>query len=162
MLNGVPDEIDLKIMQLLQLDARLEVVELARRVHLTRTPVANRVQKLKDRGYIKAYVTLLDREKIDQPVLVVVHVKLREQTREWLHRFEQAAMALSQVQSCLHVSGCWDFILQVTAVTPQSYYIFLMEEICSLPNVAHVESSLVLRESKSHGAFELACHQKAS
>ncbi|HEX3384412.1 MAG TPA: Lrp/AsnC ligand binding domain-containing protein, partial [Mucilaginibacter sp.] len=66
------------------------------------------------------------------------------------------ALAMPEVQFCLHVSGGWDFFLHVTAVTPQDYYVFLMEHICGLPNVAHVESCFVMKESKAYGPLPLA------
>jgi Lrp/AsnC family transcriptional regulator, leucine-responsive regulatory protein len=155
MQNGVLDEIDIQIMQLLQGDARLGVVELTRMVNLTKTPLHKRIRKLQTAGYIRSYVTLLDREKIGQPVLVVMHVRLKTQTKELLEEFEATANQMSEVQFLLHVSGSWDFILHITAKTPQAYYIFLMERICALPNVAHVESSLVMKECKSYGPFRL-------
>ncbi|MDB5141644.1 MAG: AsnC family transcriptional regulator [Mucilaginibacter sp.] len=155
MQNGQVDEIDLKIMQLLQENARLDVMEVVRRVHLTKTPVAKRIRKLQEAGYIRTYVALLDREKIGQPVLVVTHVKLEKQTTTQLDEFEAMAQIMPEVQFCLHVSGGWNFILHITAQTPQAYFTFLMEKLCSLTNVAHVESCFVMKECKSYAPFVL-------
>ncbi|MDB5144543.1 MAG: AsnC family transcriptional regulator [Mucilaginibacter sp.] len=155
MLNGHPDEIDLKIMQLLQENARLDVMEVVRRVNLTKTPVTKRIRKLKEMGFIKSYVALLDREKIGQPVLVVTHVKLDKQTTAQLDAFEAMAKAMPEVQFCLHVSGGWNFILHITAATPQAYFHFIMEKITGMDNVAHVESCFVMKECKSYGSFVL-------
>src|ERR1700761_1186121 len=104
MLNAEPADIDLKIMQLLQANGRLDVMELVRKVNLTKTPVAKRLRKLQETGLIKNYVALLDREKVGRPVLVVVQVKLREQSRELLEAFEKTALTMPEVQFCLHVS----------------------------------------------------------
>src|ERR1700742_3226817 len=103
MLNGTLDDIDLKIMQLLQGNARLDIAELVREVNLSKTPVAKRLKRLKDSGVIRQYLAVLDRQKIGQPVLVVVQVKLREQTLDLLTVFEQTALAMPEVQTCLHV-----------------------------------------------------------
>jgi Lrp/AsnC family leucine-responsive transcriptional regulator len=156
MLNGHLDEIDLKILALLQENARLDVMEIVRQVNLTKTPVAKRVRKLKETGFIKAYVALLDREKIGQPVLVVTHVKLEKQTTTLLDDFEAAMLGMPEVQFCLHVSGGWNFILHVTAATPQAYFHFIMEKITGMDNVAHVESCFVMRECKSFAPFCLS------
>jgi Lrp/AsnC family leucine-responsive transcriptional regulator len=153
--NGHPDEIDLKILQLLQGNARMDVTEVVRQVSLTKTPVAKRIRRLKETGFIKAYVALLDREKIGQPVLVITHVKLEKQTTRLLNAFGQAMQQLPQVQFCLHVSGGWNFILHITAETPQAYFHFIMQEVTGLDNVAHVESCFVLQECKSFAPFRL-------
>lgn len=155
MLNGHLDEIDLKILGLLQENARMDVMEIVRRVNLTKTPVAKRIRKLKATGFIKTYVSLLDREKIGQPVLVVTHVKLEKQTTTLLNEFEAAMNEMPEVQFCLHVSGGWNFILHVTAATPQDYFHFIMEKITGMDNVAHVESCFVMRECKSFAPFIL-------
>jgi Lrp/AsnC family leucine-responsive transcriptional regulator len=155
MQHGHPDEIDLKILQLLQGNARMDVTEVVRQVSLTKTPVAKRIKRLKETGFIKAYVAILDREKIGQPVLVITHVKLEKQTTALLNAFEQAMQQLPQVQFCLHVSGGWNFILHITAETPQAYFHFIMEKVTGLDNVAHVESCFVMRECKSFAPFRL-------
>jgi Lrp/AsnC family leucine-responsive transcriptional regulator len=155
MLNGHLDEIDLKILSLLQDNARLDIMEIVRQVNLTKTPVTKRIKKLKATGFIKAYVALLDREQIGQPVLVVTHVKLEKQTTTLLQEFEAAMVDMSEVQFCLHVSGGWNFILHINATTPQAYFHFIMEKITGMDNVAHVESCFVMRESKSYAPFRL-------
>ncbi|MBL4677007.1 MAG: Lrp/AsnC family transcriptional regulator [Mucilaginibacter sp.] len=155
MINGKPDEIDNKLMELLQLDASVDVSRLAKLVHRTANPIHDRIRKLKEAGYIKGYIAVLNRELIGQPVLVVVHVKLKEQAREQLCCYEQSITVMPEVQFCLHVSGEWDFILHVTAATPQLYYVFLMEQICGQPNVAHVQSCFVMKECKSYSPFKL-------
>jgi Lrp/AsnC family leucine-responsive transcriptional regulator len=155
MINGQLDEIDLKILGLLQDNARMDIMEVVRRVNLTKTPVTKRIKKLRATGYIKSYVALLDREKIGQPVLVVTHVKLDKQTTTQLDAFEAMAKDMPEVQFCLHVSGGWNFILHITAPTPQAYFNFIMEKITGLDNVAHVESCFVMKECKSYGSFVL-------
>ncbi|WP_426582645.1 Lrp/AsnC family transcriptional regulator [Mucilaginibacter sp. R-33] len=150
MINGKPDEIDIKLLGLLQQDASVDIAKLAKLVHRSANPVHERIKKLRQAGYIKAYIAVLDRALAGQPVLVIVHVKLKRQTQMLLGDFEQTVTRMTQVQFCLHVSGGWDFILHVTATTPQAYYVFLMERICGQPNVEHVESSFVMKECKSY------------
>jgi Lrp/AsnC family leucine-responsive transcriptional regulator len=73
-----------------------------------------------------------------------------------INEFEKVAGAMPEVAFLLHVSGGWDFILHIHARTPQDYYNFLMEQVCAMHNVAHVESSFVMKEYKSYGPFELS------
>jgi Lrp/AsnC family leucine-responsive transcriptional regulator len=133
----------------------MDIMEVVRLVNLTKTPVTKRIKKLQESGFIKAYVALLDRENIGQPVLVVTHVKLSKQTTAELNAFEAKVRAMPEVQFCLHVSGSWNFILHITAPTPQAYFNFIMEKITGLENVAHVESCFVMKECKSFAPFKL-------
>jgi DNA-binding Lrp family transcriptional regulator len=155
-MNGnKPDEIDLKILQYLQENARMQTNTIGSKVGLSISPVSNRIEKLEEAGFIKKYVAILDREKIGQPVLIILMIKLKEQNTERMLEFETLACAMPEVQSCLTVSGNWNFILQVTAETPQAYANWLMEKINIHPNVGNVESAFLMREGKNYGGFHL-------
>ena len=155
MSRGNLDETDIKIMSIMQDNARIDVTRIARRVNKTPHPIHDRIYRLEQDGYIKGYYTLLDRAKIGKPVLVITMVKLEKQTKKLLEEFERTANTMNEIQFCLHVSGKWDFILHITAETPQDYYLFLMEKICGQANVAHAESAFCLKECKSFGSFDL-------
>jgi Lrp/AsnC family leucine-responsive transcriptional regulator len=143
------DEIDHKILSLLQRDARISIAKIAAAVNVTSTPVSERISKLEEAGFIKKYIALLDRDKVGRPVLVHLFVKLNPQTAETLALFEQAIGPLPGVQSIFVVSGHWNFILHITAKTPQEYFSFLMENISSLPYVAQTDSAFVLKECQT-------------
>jgi Lrp/AsnC family transcriptional regulator, leucine-responsive regulatory protein len=153
MTNGKLDEIDKKILEILQQKGRLDVTRIARLVNKSAPPVHERIHKLEEAGFITGYVALLDRVMVGKPVLVITMVKLEKQGTPLMESFEQTVTAMPEIQFCLQVSGKWDFMLHVTAATPQDYYILLMEKLCKLPNVDHVESSFVLREVKSFSPF---------
>ena len=149
------DDTDIKILQLLQDDARLELKQIANRVHKSTSPVHERIRKLKDMGYIKRYVAILDREKIGMPVLVITQVTLSNHTKTALNNFAEQVNHLPEVQLCLHLSGACDFILHVSVPDPPAYYLFLMNKLCDLPNVVNVRTSFVLKECKIYSPFPL-------
>jgi len=146
MLNNKLDEIDHKILNILQQDARISIAKIAAAVNVTSTPVSERINKLEDAGFVKSYVALLDRDKVGRSVFVQVFIKLNPQTAETLALFEQAVSDLTSVQSIFVVSGYWNFILHITAKTPREYFTFLMENISSLSYVAQTDSAFVLKE----------------
>ncbi|MES2276009.1 MAG: Lrp/AsnC family transcriptional regulator [Bacteroidota bacterium] len=156
MINGKLDEIDLKLLSLIQRDSRMSLVQLGTQVNLTAGPVQTRLEKLEEMGFIRRYTALLDREKIGRPVLVVLMVKMKEQNTGLLLEFENLIAQMPEVLSCYIVSGNWNFILQVTAVTPQSYAVWLLERINTHPNVGEVQSNFLLKECKSQAPFDLA------
>lgn len=155
MIAGKLDDIDIKILHILQEDCSIDVARLAHMVNRTPNPIHERIKRLKEAGYIKRFTAILDRVLIDQPVLVVLMVKLKEQDTQHMLEFERIVCAMPEVQSCLLVSGIWNFILQVTAETPQAYSVWLMEKVNIHQNVGNVESAFLMRESKSYGAFRL-------
>lgn len=152
---GKPDEIDFRILEYLQENARMQTNTLGSKVGLSISPVTTRIEKLEEAGFIRKYTAILDREKIGQAVLVILMVKLKEQNTERLLEFEGLVCGMPQVQSCLTVSGNWNFILQVTAETPQAYANWLMEKVNIHPNVGNVESAFLMREGKNYGGFQL-------
>lgn len=148
-----PDDTDIKIMDILQRTGRIEVTRIAKKVNKTPHPIHDRIFRLEEEGYIKGYIALLDRAKIGRPVLVVTMVKLESQSKELVEEFEEAAGNMPEVQSCLLVTGNFNFLLHVSAATPQEYSVFLMEKICSMRNVKYTESLFTLKECKANGPF---------
>src|SRR5258708_2938675 len=99
------DATDIKILKLLQQDARLEIKQIADKVHKSTSPVHERIRKLHDKGIIKGYIAILDREKIGKPVLVISQVSLTEHTKDALEAFETEVNKMPEVMQCLHLSG---------------------------------------------------------
>ena len=107
------DRIDLKILAELQVDARLSIVELSRRVGLTKTPCAERVRRLEKSGVIRGYHAALDPEAIGVGHVVVVQVLLSSTTAHDLRRFNEAVLRIPEIESCLMIAGDFDYLLTV-------------------------------------------------
>ncbi|RKR82091.1 Lrp/AsnC family leucine-responsive transcriptional regulator [Mucilaginibacter gracilis] len=149
------DPTDIKILNFIQQDARITDRQLAARVFKSAPTVHERLTRLENKGYIKKYITLLDREKIGIPVMAETHVKLERQSKAAIEAFEQKILAVSHVQFCCHLAGKWDFVIFIAVKDPQAYNDWLMNELTNWPNVQNIESSFVLKEIKTYGAFEL-------
>jgi Lrp/AsnC family leucine-responsive transcriptional regulator len=155
MINGKPDEIDLKILLHLQSNARISLGKLGSLVGLTGGPLTTRIEKLENAGVIKKYMAVLDREKSGMPVLVMLMVKLKQQNTSLLEEFETLVSGMPEVITCHNMSGPWNYILHVAARTPQEYAVWLLEKINVQPNVGNVESFFLLKEGKSNGSIPL-------
>ena len=83
------DTIDWKILDLMQADARLSNVELARQIGLSPSPCLTRVRALEEGGYISRYVTLLDSLRVGLRVSVFIQVTLERQIETALETFER-------------------------------------------------------------------------
>lgn len=149
------DPTDIRILNVIQENARITERALAERVFKSPPTVSDRLLRLQEQGVIKRYVTLLDREKIGVPVMAETHVKLERQSKEAIQDFEQRIAAVAQVQFCCHLAGKWDFVLFIAVKDPQTYNDWLMNELTNWPGVLNIESSFVLKEIKTYGAFTL-------
>lgn len=107
------DRIDLKILAELQADARLSVVELSRRVGLTKTPCAERIRELEKAGVIRGYHAALDPDAIGAGHVVIVQVLLTSTTAHDLRRFNEAVRRIPEIQSCHMIAGDFDYLLKV-------------------------------------------------
>ena len=153
--HGQLDPVDYKILGILQQNARLDIVRIAGQVHKSHSSTTDRIRRLVEKGYIQRFIALLDRRLIGRPILMIVQVKLSIHTTESLRTFSRQMQQLSEVQVCLHLSGEYDFLLQVSLRDPLEYQGFLDQKLCSLPAIEKVHSSLVLNECKMELALPL-------
>jgi Lrp/AsnC family leucine-responsive transcriptional regulator len=107
------DQTDLRILKELQSNARISISALAKRVSLTPTPCARRVQQLESAGFIKAYVTLLDQALVGLPVNAFVEVRLVREGKAEIAEFESSVHGYPEVVECWAMSGGYDYLLRV-------------------------------------------------
>ncbi len=143
------DAADRAILQLLQQDAFLTTKEIGARLNLTTTPVFERVKRLEREGYIERYAALLNRRKIDLPMLVFCDVALKEHNRDFLLRFEESVVGLPEVIECHHVTGEYDYMLKVVVRDMDGYQRFMKEKLAALENIGRVQSHFVMTEVKN-------------
>ncbi|MBX2840276.1 MAG: Lrp/AsnC family transcriptional regulator, partial [Flammeovirgaceae bacterium] len=76
------DSIDLKLLEILQNNGKLTTKEIAQKVHLSPTPVYERIRRLEKEGIIKKYVAIVEAEKVGKSLTVFCNVTLKEHTKE--------------------------------------------------------------------------------
>ena len=142
------DDIDIKILTLLQEDGRITNVDLAEKVDLSAPPCLRRVRSLEKSGFIKGYHADLQAEKLGFEVTVFAMVGLHNQAEADLKLFEERILSLPYVRECHMLNGEIDFILKCVAPDLSTFQSFLTKELTSAPNVASVKTSLTIRQSK--------------
>ena len=150
-----PDHIDIRILDLLQHDARSTTKEIADKLGLTITPVSVRIRKLEDAGYILRYVAILDKDKIGKSLIAFTSVQLREHSQAALRSFEQKSVKFREVMECYRLTGQFDFLLKIAIRDMQEYNGFLMDKLATLANIGSVQTYFVLSEGKSETAYPL-------
>jgi Lrp/AsnC family leucine-responsive transcriptional regulator len=141
----VLDRIDLRILEELQANARISIAELAKRVALTPTPCARRIQQLEGAGYIRAYATLLDQAALGLPVNAFVEVRLVRESKAEVAEFESAMNQYPEVMECWAMSGGYDYLLRVVTPDLDGYNNFLRHRLLNLGCVDHVETGFALQ-----------------
>ena len=150
------DKTDLRILNELQADARISVAELAKRVALTSTPCARRLQQLEESGVIKAYVALLDQAALGLPVDAFVEVRLTREGKAEVAEFESRVHSYPEVMQCWALSGGSDYLLRVVAADLEGYNRFLRDELLSLGCVDHVQTGFALQRVVDRTALPLS------
>lgn len=149
------DKTDTELLKLLQKDATLTNKELAFKLNKSIATIHERIRKLKDQGYIKRIVAILDRKKIDKSLIAFSQVLLKEHTAETLVAFENDVAKFPEVMECFQMTGAFDFILRIATSDMDTYHLFLRNSLSTLPNISTVQSFFVLSETKSDTAYPL-------
>ncbi len=150
------DQLDVKILDRLQDDARVSNVTLAEAAGLSPSPCLRRVRALERQGVIRRYVTLLDPDAVGLPVSVFVSVTLDKQVEEALEVFERAVRQRPEVMECYLMTGESDYLLRVVASDLAAYQRFLMDHLTRVPGVANIKSSFALRQVQYRTGMPLA------
>jgi DNA-binding Lrp family transcriptional regulator len=150
-----PDETDLQILKLLQKDAKMTVKQLSEKLHLTPTPIFERIKKLEKHGFISSYQAILDRQLLGLTMLVFCNVTLQEHQAERLTQFESDVQKLPEVLACYHIGGQDDYLLKVCVKNMGAYHLFVSKTLASLKNIGKVHSSFVMSEVKAHGGLPI-------
>ncbi|WP_295536919.1 Lrp/AsnC ligand binding domain-containing protein [uncultured Thioclava sp.] len=140
------DAIDRKIIHELQRNARISITDLARRVGLSKTPVAARIKVLEDGGLIAGYRAMLSPIKLGLSHVTYVEVRLSDTREAALTRFNIAVRAVPEIEECYMIAGGFDYLLKVRTRNIAEYRRVMGDQISALPHV-HATSSYVAMEA---------------
>ena len=138
------DQTDLKILRILQQNARLTNKELAAQVNLSTTPVFERLKRLERNGYIKKYVAVLDAEKLNRGFIVFCNVKMRRLSKEIARDFMERMLNIPEVTECYNISGQFDYMLKIHAPDMRYYQEFVLNQLGTIKNLGSLESTFVM------------------
>jgi len=148
------DDMDVKILTILQEDCTLPVAEIGKEVGLSTTPCWRRIQKLEEQGVIRRRVAVLDPEKVNAGVTVFISIKTDKHSLAWLEKFHGAVADFSEVVEFYRMSGDVDYLLRV-AVPDISAYDAFYKKLISRIEIAKVSSAFAMEEIKHTTALPL-------
>ncbi len=144
------DSIDRKILAELQANGRISIVDLAAKIHLTKTPCAERVRRLEQSGFITAYQAVLSAKLLDCEYESYVQVTLSQTTTDVLNAFNRAVKQIDEVQSCHMIAGGFDYLLKVRTQDVNHYREVLGRKLSELPGVQQTHTYVVMEVVKDN------------
>lgn len=138
------DEKDWLILKLLQQNAKITVREIAAQVHLSTTPVHDRIKRMEDTGVILQYATLVNHAKVRKGLMVICYISLKEHSKKSGTKFIKTINELTEVIECYNISGEFDFMLKVVTESMDAYYDFHVNKLGQLENIGHMQSTFVM------------------
>lgn len=142
------DEIDRKILVELQADAGQSLDEIARKVGSSKTPVWNRIRKLREAGVIGRQTMILDAEALGLEACFFVLIRTSEHEAEWQRRFLRALKSRPEVLEAHRLAGDIDYILKVRVKNARAYDTFY-QALISEVRIYNVTALLSMEEIKA-------------
>ncbi len=138
------DAKDLSILKLLQQNARITVKEISEKMHLSTTPVHERIKRMEDSGVIKQYATLVDHTKVNKSMMAICYVSLKEHNKNAGTKFIKAILEMNEVMECYNISGEFDFMLKIMVENMDAYYDFHVNKLSQVENMGHLQTVFVM------------------
>ena len=140
------DKKDLRILKILQEQARISNSDLAQHVGLSPSPCWRRVRALEDAGVIQQYVALVSAKSVGLPINVFATVTLDKQIESALEAFEASVTKRPEVMECYLMTGEFDYLLSVVVPDLEAYEHFLLEHLTRIKGIASIKSSFSLKQ----------------
>jgi Lrp/AsnC family leucine-responsive transcriptional regulator len=150
------DEIDRKILRLLQEDCTIQNQDLAAQVGLSASPCLRRVKALEAAGVIRRYVALVDGKAVGAGFVAYIEVRLEKQAEVYSKRFEAAMLGRSEVIDCCFVTGDFDYLLKVAVTDLDEFHRFLTQVLTRIVGVANTRTIIPVKRIKETTAVKIA------
>jgi len=149
------DKTDKKLLYYLQNDSKMATKVIASKLDLSVTAVYERIKKLEKTGFIKKYVAVLDKDKIDRNFIVFCQIKLIRHSHDYIQMFEKDVKDLDEVLECYNVSGEYDYILKVIVKNMKAYRNFINDKLTTLNYIGSTHSTFIISDVKQQSTVNL-------
>lgn len=155
------DRIDIRILDLLQTDAKISNIKLAEMVNLSPTAVLARVQKLTKEGFILGYEARLNPVKLNNGFVVFVEILLDKTTPNVLEEFSDAVRQIPDIVECHMISGGFDFVVKIRCANMDEFRKISGQILWQLPGVKETRSYPVMEVIKESQHIKLKLPAKS-
>ena len=149
------DKYDRSILEVLSVEGRLPVTELANRVGLSKSPCQSRLKRLQEDGFIKGFRAELNAQMLGLEHIAFAEVKLKDTTEKALKEFNLEVAKIHEVEQCHMIAGQFDYLIKVRTKDIQAYRKVLGEKISTLPHVMSTSTYVSMQAVKEQGLLSL-------
>lgn len=142
------DQIDRRILKVLQQDGRITNTDLSEQISLSATATAERVKRLIRDGFIEHFSAALDPKKVERGLLVFVEIRLERTSPEIFDAFKMAVERAPDILECHMVAGGFDYLMKSRVKDMEAYRAFLSDVVLALPGVRETHTYAVMEEIK--------------
>lgn len=154
------DEIDRKILEILQTNCKITNAQLASEVGISPSSMLERVKRLEQSKVIKKYVALVAPEKVGKGTFALVSVALAIHQLESVDTFIKTFSDIEEVLECYHIAGDEDFILKVAVKDMQEYQDFVLNKLSKVKGINKIKTTFVLSTVKYQTKLAIAANEK--
>ena len=149
------DDLDRRLLGLLQGNGRATSVELARRLGLSPPGLQRRMRRLEAAGVIRGYAAHVDREAVGLDLLCFVEVKLAHHRPDCVARFRDEVQGIPEVLECHYLTGESDYLIKIVVPNHKALETVLFEGLMRIDGVDRIHTSIVVNEVKASTALPL-------
>ena len=149
------DNIDRKILRMLQENSKITNAYLSKQIGLSPAPTLERVRKLEKKGIISGYHAQLNLSKIGLGVSTFVLVSLKEHNKKNINIFLDKINKVNNVIECHHITGTGDFILKVVSENKASYQKLMLDKVSEIEATDSLQSMVILSTFKDNKVMPL-------
>ena len=149
------DEIDKKILNVIQKNSNIPLTELSKRVGVSSTPCWNRVKKMEEEGIITSKISVLNNDKINLSITVFLSISVTSHQEEWVKKFNNTIMKYDQILEVYRLaSSTADYLLKIVAPSIESYDQFQQKLINEI-DFRNMTSNISLKVLKKNNYLPL-------
>ena len=141
------NDVDKKILSLLQTNADIPIAELSKKINLSPSPCWLRINKLYKQGYIKKKVAVIDRNKINLSTVAFVQIRTSQHNMTWAKKFVESVKEMDEVVEFYRLSGTTDYLLKVLVPSIDKFDEFY-KKLTNKIDLSDVTTSFAMEEIK--------------
>jgi Lrp/AsnC family leucine-responsive transcriptional regulator len=148
------DTIDVKILEVLQDNARVSISELSKQVNLSLSAVSERLKKLENSNIIEQYTTVLNSAAMEKELSAIMMISMEDPSDT--DEFRRLVQSLDEILECHYITGTYDYVLKITTKN-MSTLEQLMNKIKSIKSIKHTETNVIFSTIKNkHSVVPIA------
>jgi Lrp/AsnC family transcriptional regulator, leucine-responsive regulatory protein len=142
------DKTDLKILRILQENAKITNLQLSAEIGLSPAPTLERVKKLENAKLIKGYYTQLDYEAMGIGISAIIQITLTRQVENAISNFKKEINKIPEIMECYQVTGNADYVLIVMLKDIRAFESLISQKLSKMEGIGQMQTMVVLSKPK--------------